>query len=128
MLRTNSKEVKVTIKDYIINNIKDFLEDREIETNKPATTFWEIIENEKFYNNDRYISNFDKLVDWLQGLGCGIGDDIFLGEVKELIGNWLNQTETEKDRYTMEQSEELACKLVYRELMEMIRKEENNNG
>ena len=124
MLKTNSKEVKTTIKNFIMDNIEDFFTEREIKTDKPATTLWQIVEEEKFYNDDRYKNNYDKLYDWLQGLGCGIGDDIFLSDATELIGNWLKQTEGEKARYTNTQAEELACKLVYRELMAMIRKEE----
>ena len=124
MLKTNSKEVKTTIKNFIMDNIEDFFTEREIKTDKPATTLWQIVEEEKFYNDDRYKTNYDKLHDWLQGLGCGMGDDIFLSDATELIGNWLKQTEEEKARYTSTQAEELACKLVYRELMSMIRKEE----
>ena len=44
MLKTNSKEVKATIKNFIMDNIEDFFIEREIKTDKPATTLWQIVE------------------------------------------------------------------------------------
>ena len=120
MRKTNSKEVKNEVRAYLSEQVNAELEERGIETGKPFSAYFSIIEEEKHYQ--KYKSNFDMFKDWLQGLG-GFGSDIFLGDSKEFLKNWLNQTEEEANKYTTEESERLMVLLCWREFEYLMGKE-----
>lgn len=130
MYKTNSKEVKKAIRDYLTENVLLELEEREIETDHPFHEYFSIIESEKYYIN--YSSDYLMFKDWLQGLG-GFGADIYYrsskkgfsgGLVQDILQSWLNQTDAEVLKYSGSQSEELMCNLCYREFLYLLKKEE----
>lgn len=123
MLKTNSKIVKNRIRKYIELHVADFLEEREVNTNKPITEFFAIIHEEKLYQ--KYKCEFDMVQDWMQGLGCSIGCDIYYhhGTAKNILANWLEETEEEKEKYSETEAENMMMRLVYRE-MDYMRKQE----
>ena len=127
--KTNSKEVKQAVREYLKENVNALLEEREIETEKPFTAYFSIINNEKQYQ--KYNNDFEMFKDWLQGLG-GFGDDIYYfsskkgfegGKCQDILQDWLQQTDEEAKKYTQSQSEELMLYLCWREFQYMIKKE-----
>lgn len=130
MLKTNSKEVCNKIRDIITECYNDSAEYYGFEGRKMATTYSGICKDildafhiEKVLHNCAYkagrISLQDLFVDWMQGLptAFNVADDIFYhGDALDYLGELLEQTETEKARYTTEKAEKTACYLFYREL------------
>ena len=130
MLKTNSKQVKESVRKYLIENVNELLEEREIETDKPFHAYMDIIEKEKFYQ--KYNTQFDMFKDWLQGLG-GFGDDIYYhsskkgfsgGKCQDILQDWLKQTDIEVKRYSNTESENLMTILCYREFIYLMNKED----
>ena len=130
MLKTNSKEVNEKIKNLIIasyENCEEYysFDNKEVKTeyNDICKDIMQAFENEMCHDK-RYLANRiskqDLFYNWLQGLPTAfdIADDIFLGynSAKNLVGDLLEQTEVEKNKYTEEDSEKLIVWLLYREL------------
>lgn len=129
MIKTNSKALNEKIKNLIIDCYNDSSDYYGYEGREMATDYTGIckdiltaFENEKVKHDCQYragrISKQDLFMDWMQGLptAFSIADDIFLADATEFVGNLLEQTESEKAKYTTEQAEKLACYLFYREL------------
>lgn len=57
-------------------------------------------------------------MDWMQGLPTAfpVADDIFLHSAVDFLGDLLDETEEEKQRFTDEQAEKRSVYLLYREL------------
>lgn len=129
-LKTNSKAVNEKIKKLIIDCYNDSTEYYAFEGRQMATDYNGIckdilsaFDTEKVKHNLQYkagrISKQDLFMDWMQGLptAFSIADDIFyFGDAVDYVGDLLEQTESEKAKYTTEQAEKLACYLFYREL------------
>lgn len=129
MRKTNSKEVKAAIRAYLLENVTAEIEEREIETDKPFTWYFENIKEEKRYI--KYRCNFEMFEDWLQGLG-GFGDDIYYhaskrgfqgGKCQDILQDWLQQTDEEVKKYESQESENLMVRLCWREFEYMMNKE-----
>ena len=126
MLRTNSKTVNEKIKNMIIDCYNDSSDYYGFEGRQMATNYNDIcadilsafyIEKVKF--DKRRMSHQALFIEWCQGLptAFNIATDIYYrGSAVEFIANLLEQSKTEKTRYTETQSEELATWLFYREL------------
>jgi len=129
MLKTNCKQVKEAVRAYLMENINEMMEEREIVTDRPVHAYFDIIQAEKF--NQRYNSDFDMFVDWLQGLG-GFGADIYYhgsrrgfagGMVQDILQDWLLQSNADVKKYSGTQSEELIVRLCWREFQYLMKKE-----
>lgn len=127
--RTNSKQAKQAVRAYLVENVNEMMQEREIETDKPFHAYLDIIKEEKFYRT--YPSDFEMFRDWLQGLG-GFGADLYYhaskrgfagGMVQDMLQDWLNQTDAEVRRFSGTDSENLAVCLCYREFMFMYNHE-----
>lgn len=144
MLKTNSKQVKEKIKNYIIGGYKDFYEDNKNYIEKEAETFEEIakeIMKECFRakalnihcktSNDIY--NFiycyygtiqNMFTDWCQGLPSILNCDYYCyynPSPVDLLGEWLEETEEEKNKYSNDEASELITKLMFRDLTKAIK-------
>lgn len=64
------------------------------------------------------MSRQDLFIDWMQGLPTAfpVADDIFLGFATEWLGNILDETEAEKQKYDDSKAERTSCLILYREL------------
>ena len=70
-----------------------------------------------FYKNNFY----EVFKDWMQGLPSAFHALYYYNEsAVDLVGDWLEQSETERNSYTEEQAEELASRLIFRELTKKI--------
>lgn len=135
MLKTNSKEARNRIKNFIIENVYPFdydgfeelenalIEDRHSER---AWTLTKEAINEVFYDeylkhDNRYkvgrISKQELFNEWCYGLPTFFECEFLhrLSAVKEL-GDLLEETEAERERYTEEEAEKCFLYLIFREL------------
>lgn len=130
MLRTNSKKAIENIKKEIIDSYEAASEYFTFEGREAKTEFNEIcddiIEAFRVGKLDRNIcyskgreSERDLFIDWMQGLPTAfpVADDIFLRSAVDFLGDILEETAEEKNRYTEEKAAILACNLLYRELV-----------
>lgn len=128
-LKTNSKAVKEKIRKLIIDCYESSTEyygwdGKELATdyNGICSDILNAFRSEKVNGNLQYkagrISLQDLFTDWMQGLptAFNLSDDIFLGNAVDFLGDLLEQSETERNKYTSEKAEVTACYLFYREL------------
>ena len=132
-LKTNSKKVKETIKNYIIEGFHDC--DYESYNNISINEYSDICNVilhqfylEKVYLDKRHKTEFDLFEEWVSGL-CSEVDSSYYYNVSaiDLLGGWLEQTELEKNKYSESESELLITKLIYRELINNNKKEYHYN-
>lgn len=129
MLKTNSKEVMNRIKKVIMDSYEAAEEYYTFDGGAMKTEYNEICKDilnmfyiEKLHLDNRYkagrISKADLFMDWMQGLPTAfpVADDIFLHSAVDFLGDLLDETEEEKQRFTDEQAEKRSVYLLYREL------------
>lgn len=125
MLRTNCKQVKEALKNYIMENYDG--ENYEAGTPEAeAQTFEEKarviladvkrVEGWRVGRYTRYTWQ-DAFHDWAGGLpsllDCSYHYNV---SAVDLLGDMLEETEEERNRYTEQEAEEMLDKLLYREL------------
>ena len=135
MLRTNEKRVNEKVKDYIIDSFKDFqLENPTYEYDHLHTLesvdsnnytevcnaincifFCEMLENDNRWNAGR-LSRADAFVNWCQGLPAALNCDYYLHSAVDLLGDWLEETDEEKKKFSECQAETRITQILYREL------------
>lgn len=120
MIKSNSLTARNNIKKFILNNF-NFEDHPEVKKdfNEVKTVIL------KSFNN--YISESDKtrplssvFYDWGSGLPNVLSfDDVFLGcdAAINVLGDILEETESEKKKYTESEAEKTLCNLIYRELV-----------
>lgn len=117
MLRSNSKAVVAKIHQYIVDEI-----DPEYFGLPGAPDFPEACklilqacEDEKFYNRIR--SGLDTFRDWAQGLPTALNTCYYYNvSAIDMLADWLEETESEKAKYSESEAEEMIARLIYREL------------
>ena len=135
MLRTNEKKVNAKVKNYIIENFKDFQQDQpeykydhlhtiasvnadnytEVCNAILCIFFCEMLENNNRWNAGR-LSRQDAFIDWCQGLPAALNCDYYLHYAVDLLGEWLEETEEEKKKFTEIQAEKQISYILYREI------------
>lgn len=118
MLKTNSRQAKENLRNYIMTS---WNLDPEDQGKTWAETKEDIKESFYFqaYSSvyERRQNKQEAFKNWLSGLPHGLGD-FFLCQAVEDLGNILNQTEAERNRYTEDQASELLAYLIYKEVMQ----------
>ena len=136
MRKTNSKEVKGIIKNYIMEHFNYYMDDNrgqfsgDLERinntdttnyaevcNAILTVFW--AEKLKYDNRLKAgrVSRFEIFVDWCSGLCSALDTDYYYNvSAVDLLGEWLEETESEKARFDESKAEETITKLLWREL------------
>ena len=125
-LRTNSKQAKENIKNYIIdcfhdsdfeswNNVK--VEDYNTICEVILSTFYE----EKMRFDNRFkagrMTKTDLFFDWCQGLPSILGCEYYYDvNACDLLGSFLDETAAEKAKYTENEAEACITRLLWREL------------
>lgn len=117
MLKTNSKKVIERIHNYIINGVDH--EYFELEADPDFKTACKLVlsacENEKQYSRSR--SGFETFKDWAQGLPSAFNTLYYYNvSAVDMLGAWLEESESEKSKYSKSAAEEMITKLIYREL------------
>ena len=127
MLRTNTKKVKENIIDYMLEHINNVSIDYDIEESVIGTpetfcffmylTFQNEYRNHNCYWKAHRVSEYDLFREWAAGLAfSGMFDYFYFPQAVDLVGSWLEETEEEKARFSESDAEELATKLIYREM------------
>ena len=130
MLRTNSKQARENVKNYILVNVREWIEENAAENaaaaaaaadpenfTKAAAFIWDRFMVEKVVNDNRYnMTKYDYFKEWLQGLSCGEVSRYWYRSAVDILGNILEETEAEANKYTESQAEELLTRLIYKEV------------
>ena len=132
-LKTNSKKAIDNIWNYIegfIDEINDcyIAYDPEYNYIQPgsrsdlATYVYHVYEGEKKNNDNLYnagrITDQELFAEWASGLAMGgMFDFWYYGDTVNLLGEMLEETETEKARYTDTAACEMLTSLIYREIV-----------
>lgn len=127
MLKTNSKAAKRNIMNYIRETTAAGLENYENPKNYDTANdaeltayIWDIFQNEKYYTLEtikrRNMLMYKVFEDWTQGLpSCGLGDFwIYTPDPRDTLGDILEETAAERNRYTMEEAATQLTYLLYK--------------
>ena len=122
MVKSNSKVAKDAIRAYIMDNTTDYNE-------QPITgTFQEIAgfildclytEKIKYCNRglSLYGSAQNAFIDWCEGLPSVFDTSYYyLAIARNLLGDILQETESERAQYTESEAENMLTKLFWREI------------
>lgn len=121
MLKTNSKKAIENIKAYIMEHYtpydyEDFNESDDFQT--VATNILDTMRKQKsgdWYN--RNMSDQQRFEDWCQGLPSLFDACYYYNRPAiDDLGDILEETAEERNRYTKEQAEKMLTALIYREL------------
>ena len=124
MLKTNSKQARDNIRNFIIDNF-----DASNYTETPPETWPDIarfilitFEKEKYYSIEYMraarMTYQDVFVDWCAGLPSVLHTSYYyLYSAVDVLGGLLEQTETEKNKYSEAAAETMLSKLIYQELL-----------
>ena len=129
MLKANSKAAKRNIMNYIREATAAGLEGYENPKNYDTANdaeltayIWDIFQSEKYYTLEtikrRNMLMYKVFEDWAQGLpSCGLADFwAYNPDPREVLGDILEETENERNRYTMEEAAAQLTYLIYREI------------
>ena len=119
MLKINSKQAIENIRNYIINRFdcSDYSPEKEPEgfteiAKFILTTFRDEKEN---YQN---IPEQDLFIDWAQGLPSVLDTCYYYNRsASDDLGEILNETQAERDKYTDQEAAQLLTSLMYRQLL-----------
>ena len=126
-LRTNSKQARENIRKFIVENFnyEQFLDDTgenlEHDFEVVKRVILDTFNKAKYYSDSYAVSRGIRPAvvfhDWVTGLPLYfIADDIVLGNANETLGAILNQTESEREKFSEMDSMNLLIDLIYREL------------
>lgn len=131
MLRTNSKAAREAVRAYILEDL-DYLEERYPERTfntfeDAARAIWEAFEAEKPYTDQnaarRGMSRQDVFESWASGLALG---SLFLYyynvSAVDLLGDMLQETPEERNKYSEQDAERLLTYLIYSEVTKAANK------
>lgn len=129
MRKLNCKEVNEALKKEIMDSYESAEEyftydgaEMKTEYNDICKDILKSFEREKLNNDLAYkagrISKQDLFIEWMSGLPSSfpVSCDIFLGCATEWLGNILDETEAEKQKYSDSKAERASCLILYREL------------
>ena len=118
MLRSNSKAVVAKIRQYIVDGINpDYLGlAKEPDFPTACKLILTACEDEKRYNRSR--SGFETFKDWAQGLPSAFNTCYYYNvSAIDLLADWLEESDSEKSKYSESQAEAMITRLIYRELI-----------
>ena len=133
MLKTNSKKAINNIWDYLEEFI-DAINDERItyqadknylqpgNRHELAKTIYEIYESEKKNNDNMFaagrITDAALFEEWASGLAlCGMFDFWYHCTAVKILGDILEETETEREKFTESDAEKMLTSLIYREVI-----------
>lgn len=125
MLKTNSKQAIANIRTYIINGFNG--ENYGIETpdtfEEVAKFIYNTFVDEYLYEYNRRRNEQEVFIEWCAGLPSVIDTCYFYNRsAVEDLGNILEETEAERNKYTEAEAEEMLTRLIYREIAKEARK------
>lgn len=127
MLRTNSKKARANVKQYIVDNFDSEYcfecgyTDKEIAPSvdnlgEIAEAIKEAVYNEKIKHDKRRMTPYLYFVEWTQGLPSALECGYYYKSAVEILGDILEETEEERNRFSEMEAESLLTKLIHREI------------
>lgn len=131
MLRTNSKQARANLMQYIRSDLA-YLEERQAyqvnEERKPprwdlendnhiCAFIWEIFKQEKRHEIEQS-GLFPAFKDWASGLALGQLFRYWYEPARPILGAILEETEAEQERFSESEAEEMLTRLLYREILD----------
>ena len=121
MLKTNSKQAKENIQNYIMEHF-DFTGYEDGEKATPETykeickCIYDTMMEEKFYSKE--INNYETFKSWCQGLPSLLDTCYYYNRsAVEDLKIILEETDEEASKFTERQAEERLTQLLYREII-----------
>ena len=138
MLRTTKNEVKEKIRAYILDNMDfsgyigyDGYPDKEPETWQDRVLLCRDIFKKEYvcpHNLRRYGGEWGCFREWLCGLPSALTVAFSYYDARQLVREWLEQTEDEANNYDDAQVWDKFLHLITREFFAMVEKAENENA
>lgn len=140
MLKTNSKQVKETIKNYIMDHFRDafgeyfdengraYCDDIQTIANTDLDNYTDVCNAilvifwvEKCKHDNRFkagrASRQELFIEWVSGLCSPIDSDYYYNvSAVDLLGSWLDDSDAEKSKYSEADAEKCITNLLWREL------------
>lgn len=120
MLKTNSKKAKENIRNYIIDNFtaENYTDTPPTEWHEIAVFIYDTFRSEKYNcpQDYRYYNGMESyaFTDWCQGLPSVLDTCYYYNRsAVEDLGNILEQTIIERNRYGEDQAERQLTALIY---------------
>ena len=121
MLRTNSKKAKENVRDYIMKweTLEEYGFNHTMPFPQTASAILKIFRSEKEYCFVRLVPEYAIFEDWTRGLPSALNCCYwcFNRSAVDDLGEILEETEEERNRYSEEEAGILLTKLIYRELI-----------
>ena len=120
MVKTNSKKAREGLRKYIRENYfpEGYDEYEETESvKKIAENVLRCFYEEKVRYDSRCMTFEDLFLEWMAGLPTIFHADYFLTSAKDVLGEILEETQEERDRFTETQAEETLTRLIWGELL-----------
>ena len=129
MLRTNSKQARENIRNYIIDNFtaESYTDTPPTEWHEIAKFIYDTFRSEKYNcpQDYRYYNSneWKAFLDWCQGLPSVLDTCYFYNRsAVEDLGNILEQTIIERSRYEECEAENILTMLIYNEIEKEIQR------
>lgn len=126
MLRTNTKKAIANIRKYVVDNFMAYDYTTYSTFTETAKEIYRMF-REEFFNGTKkgwYKTEFEGFFSWSQGLsGGGVFDFWTYSEGNNpinILGDILEETETERNRYSEEKASSLLVNLIYREIKKEV--------
>ena len=130
MLKTNSKKVIEKVREYCVDSWNDHAEGEglpTVESFEAASTeiLKSCINDQLCFEKEKrldflkhYYSNsfFTAFEDWCRGLPSSLNTCYYLCKAVKLLGDWLEESEEEKNRFSETEAEKKITYLLFREL------------
>ena len=123
MLKTNSKQARENVRNYIIDNFtpENYTEKEITEWKEIAAFILECFRSEKYHlpEDFRYYRGNERaaFADWCAGLPSVLDTCYFYNRsAVDDLGNILEQTAEQRKKYDESDAEQLLTDLIYREL------------
>ena len=128
MKRTISREVKESIRKYVLENITlvDYGTDESLMTDsEKLLRTYTIFKDEKQGEIIRYGDSL-AFKHWLQGIPSAIATAISYHDQRKIIGSWLEEAPGEIEQYDDCYVADLYYWLIAREFLQMVRRVQKN--
>jgi hypothetical protein len=136
MLKTNSKKAQQNLRAYIVENFEggnyspkyDYIYTAE-EVGKPLDTVFSMVAwaiwteyRREADGDNRDIKDVDRFTEWTSGLPSVFRCDYWLGSAKEDLGNILEESESEKERFTSDEAEAFLSRIIYNAIAKITKR------